>query len=96
MIQHDDGYKVLKGVRSSPAHWEAEKKKAIAMIRQLGLPTFFITLSAAESQWVELLVILSKTVDSKDISEEEANSLTTQDRYRLIRSDAVTCARYFD
>ncbi|OFC61133.1 hypothetical protein BBW68_13460 [Candidatus Erwinia dacicola] len=96
LIQHDDGYKVLKGVRSSPAHWEAEKKKAIAMIRQFGLPTFFITLSAAESQWVELLVILSKTVDSKDISEEEANSLTTQDRYRLIRSDAVTCARYFD
>ncbi|XP_050339187.1 uncharacterized protein LOC126765663 [Bactrocera neohumeralis] len=96
LIQHDDGYKVLKGVRSSPAHWEAEKKKAIAMIRQFGLPTFFITLSAAESQWVELLVILSKTVDSKDISQEEANILSTQDRYRLIRSDAVTCARYFD
>ncbi|XP_069969212.1 uncharacterized protein [Bactrocera oleae] len=91
LIQHDDGYKV-----SSPAHWEAEKKKAIAMIRQFGLPNFFITLSAAESQWVEFLVILSKTVDSKDISEEEANSLTTQDRYRLIRSDTVTCARYFD
>ena len=66
------------------------------MILQFGLPTFFITLSAAESQWVELLVVLFKTVDSKDISEDEANSLTTQDRYRLIRSDAVTCARHFN
>lgn len=66
------------------------------MIRQFGLPTFFITLSAAESQWLELLVILAKTVDDREISEDDANNLSTQERYRLIRSDAVTCARYFD
>ncbi|KAI8115970.1 hypothetical protein CVS40_11887 [Lucilia cuprina] len=55
LIQHDEGYHILKGIRSSPAHWEGEKKKVLAMIRQFGLPTFFITLSAAESQWPELL-----------------------------------------
>ncbi|XP_061391279.1 uncharacterized protein LOC133326674 [Musca vetustissima] len=96
LIQHDDGYRILKGVRTSPAHWEGEKKKAVAMIRQFGLPTFFITLSAAETKWVELLVILSKTVDKIDISEEDASNLSFADKARLIRSDAITCSRYFD
>ena len=55
LIQHDDGFRMLKGIRSSPAFWEAQKKKALGMIRQLGKPTLFITLSAAETKWPELL-----------------------------------------
>jgi len=31
LVQHDDGFHILKGLRSAPAHWEAEKKKVIAM-----------------------------------------------------------------
>ena len=44
LVHHDGGYHINKGIRSSPAHWEAEKHKVMAMIRQFGLPTFFITL----------------------------------------------------
>lgn len=29
LVQHDDGYQILKGLRSAPAHWEAEKKKVL-------------------------------------------------------------------
>lgn len=55
LVQHDDGFRMLKGIRSSPAFWEVQQKKARAMIRQLGPPTFFVTLSAAETKWPELL-----------------------------------------
>jgi len=27
LVQHEDGFHILKGLRSGPAHWEAEKKK---------------------------------------------------------------------
>jgi len=27
LVQHDDGFHILKGIRSAPAHWEAEKRK---------------------------------------------------------------------
>lgn len=60
LIQHDDGYKVLKGIRNSPAHWEAEKKKVLGMVRQFGVPTLFITVSAAETQWHQLIKQLKK------------------------------------
>jgi len=85
VLQHDDGFHILKGLRSAPTHWEAEKK-VIAMIRQFGLPTFFITLSSAESKWNELLVILSLLLDSRDITEEEAAALSSAEKARLIRS----------
>jgi hypothetical protein len=96
LIRHDDAYRVLKGIRTSPAHWEAEKKKVMAMIRQFGLPTFFITLSAAESRWGELLVILKRVVDKEEVTEEEALGLASNEKVRLIRTDPVTCVRYFD
>jgi len=96
LVQHDDRFHILKGLRSAPAHWETKKKEIKAMIRQFGLPTFFITLSAAESKWNELIVILSLLLDSRDITEEEAAALSSAEKARLIRSDPVTCSRYFD
>jgi len=68
----------------------------MAMIRQIGLPTFFITLSAAETRWPELIVLLKRNVDRVEINEEEALNLQFREKARLIRTDPVTCARYFD
>jgi len=95
-ISHGDGYQILKDIRMSPAHWEDEKKKVMAMIRQFGLPTFFITQSAAETRWPELVVLLKRNVDRVEINEEEALNLQFRKKARLIRTDSVTCARYFD
>jgi len=64
--------------------------------RQFGLPTFFITLFAAESKWNELLFIPSLLLDRRDITEEEAAALSSAEKARFIRSDLVTCSRYFD
>src|SRR5204863_4617658 len=60
---HDSGFKVFAPDRGSPAFWEQKKRELFAMIRQLGPPTFFITLSPAETKWPELLVILKKVID---------------------------------
>jgi len=68
----------------------------MAMLRQLGCLFFiFLTLSAAETKWTELLTILCKVLDKKDIT-EEADKLSWQEKIRLIKGDRVTCARYFD
>ena len=86
---------MLKKIRNSPAFWEEHKKKGMAMLRQIGCPTFFLTLSAAESRWEELLVMLKKTVYNEDITEEQARNMRYQEKYDLIRKDPVTCAQYF-
>lgn len=96
LIQHDDGYKLLESFPSAPAYWQKEGKELRAMIRQLGIPTFFITLSSAETKWIQLLIILEKITNNRDLTFEEAEQLTFTQRSKLIRNDPVTCARYFD
>ena len=92
----NEGYKILKNIRSSPAYWEARKKELFATIRQLGIPTFFHTVSAMETHWPELLVILKKVLDRKEITEDQAEALSQIEKNDLIRRDPITCARYFD
>ena len=48
LIQRDEGYRFMKKIRGSPAFWEDSKRELFAMIRQLGIPTFFVTFSAAD------------------------------------------------
>lgn len=82
LIDRDFGFRFLKKITSSPAHWECEKRKLIDMIRQFNAPTIFITISAAETAWPELLVILSKVVDGRTVSEEEAAHLPFSEKTR--------------
>ena len=50
MIERDDAYKFLKNVHGSPAYFQRVQYEVLAMIRQLGIPTFFLTLSAVDMQ----------------------------------------------
>lgn len=95
-VRKDNAYKFMASVVGSPAYWENQKKNALAMIRQLGKPDLFITLTAAETKWPELLRTLTKVIDKVDISLEEASEMTFDNKSRLIRSDPITCARVFD
>ncbi|XP_063951720.1 uncharacterized protein LOC135153231 [Lytechinus pictus] len=96
MVKLDEGYRIFRTLRGSPPYWETAKKDLFAMIRQLGLPTWFISLSSAESHWTDLLISLGKLVDNKQYSAEDVSSFTWETKNRLIRSDPVTVTRYFD
>ena len=45
------------------------------MNRQLGCATLFLTLSAAETQWSELTIILTQVLENKVITVEEAENM---------------------
>ena len=80
----------------NPLIWQQEKKDIFAMIRQLSLPTWFMSLSAADTRWTELLRMLAKLNDGIEYSEKEVNDLTWQEKTKLVQKDPVTCSRYFD
>lgn len=96
LLQYDVAYQLSEGVRGSGQHWKGEKKKVRAMIRQFDLPSTFLTMSAAEAHWPELIVQLKKSVDNEDIKEEDVIDIPQSERARLIQSDPITCARHFD
>ena len=49
IVRHNEGFYVFKQLRNSPPYLEARKKDVFAMIRQLGLPTWFMSFSAADT-----------------------------------------------
>jgi hypothetical protein len=93
-ISKDNAYRFLTNITGSPAYWEQQKKNVMAMVRQLGVFTLFVTLSAAETHWKELLKILKKTVDNED--DADVSELDFEEKSRLIRTDPVTCSLYFE
>ncbi|XP_063420756.1 uncharacterized protein LOC134705970 [Mytilus trossulus] len=96
LIKHNEGYQILRQIRGSTAYWEVAKKDLFGMIRQLGIPHFFVSLSAAETKWKNLLITLGKLVNNKEYSTSDVDEMSWQDKCHLINSDPVTCVRYFD
>ncbi|GFU18529.1 uncharacterized protein TNCV_4175361 [Trichonephila clavipes] len=74
------------------------QKDLFAMLRQLGKPTVFFTISANEIKWPKLLKILHDLSDSfKDIHvEDPLVNLNRSQRSHLVNEDPVTCCVYFN
>ena len=55
IVRLNEGYYIFKVKLNSPAYLAKKKKEAFAMICQLKIPALFISQSAAETKWPELL-----------------------------------------
>ena len=50
-VRSDKAYSFMKNIRGSPPYYQRTFYDLLAMIRQLGTPTWFFTLSAADLKW---------------------------------------------
>lgn len=66
------------------------------MIRQLGLPTWFMSLSAADTRWTDLIRVLGVLNDGMEYTGEQINYMTWFEKTKLVQKDPITCTRYFD
>jgi ribosomal protein S6E (S10) len=55
LVNKDLGYKFFKHVRGTPEYWDTCKKDLFAMLRMLGMPTLFVTVSMADTKWKKLI-----------------------------------------
>ena len=92
----DEGFKILRGVRNSPAYFEKAKRKIMAMVRQLTIPTIFFSLSSADTHWPELLRSLAYQVDNKLYTLEDIEEkMSFEEKCRLVASHPALCSRFF-
>ena len=96
IVRLDEGFRILRTIRGSPAYWEHAKKDVFSLIKQLGLPTWFCSFSAAETRWLSLLRVLAKLLENREYTDIELKSLSWSHKCKLIKSDPVTCSRYFN
>lgn len=60
LICQDQAYLFLRQIPGTPPYWQKFMYEVIAMVKQLGIPTWFMTLSCADLRWPELFQILAR------------------------------------
>ena len=95
IVKLDEGYYISHTIRNSPAYFETKKKDVMAMVHQLGIPTIFFSLSAADTKWTNLLISLGKLLHNVTYTESDIESMTWAEKCTLISSHPAACARYF-
>ena len=92
LIQDRDATRFMQPLRGTPAYWDKTLKDLNAMLRQIGKPTFFLTFSAAEMRWPEVVeVIKAQQGELGDFSELDWNA-----KCDILRSNPITVMRMFE
>ena len=91
----DTGFLDFKHIRGSPGYFQQIKKDAFAMLRQLGKPAWFFTLSCADTHWPEMQSLLHEVRYNVPLSAAEVSKMPFMQRSKLISDDPVTCVRYY-
>ena len=79
MVCQDQAYLFLRQIPGTPPYWQKILYEVVAMVKQLGIPTWFMRLSCADLRWTELFQIVART-QGRDITEEEVEALSYVER----------------
>ena len=95
LIHSDQAFKFMRNVRGSPPYWQRVFYDVLAMVRQLGCPTWFISLSAADLHWPELIKLIAGE-RGRTLTDEDVKLLSWDEKCQILRENPVTAARQFN
>ena len=81
-------------MRVSSAYWKNEMYDVLAMLRTLTIPTWFLTLSAADLHWPEMIQAVCLQYGRR-LSRDDVLKMTIAERSNLLRQNPVTGVHMF-
>ena len=84
----------MSSVKRTSAYWKKFLYDVPAMVKQLGIPTYFLTFSCADLRWGELPYVIKKLINL-GLSDEELKNLSHQEHCNLLNKNPVLVARHF-
>ncbi len=94
LVCQDQAYLFLRQIPGTPPCWQKFMYEVVAMVKQLGIPTWFLTLSCADLRWSELFQIVGRTL-GKNITEEQVEALSYVERCQMLNTNPVVVAKHF-
>ena len=94
LVRSDQAYKLFKNVRGSPTYWQSLFYDILTMMSQLGTPTWFFTLSAADIQWPDMIQTISRQ-SGVSLTDDDVRNLSYAERCNWLRLNPVTAVRHF-
>ena len=93
-VRKDRAYSFMKNIRGSPPYYQRTFYDLLAMIRQLGTPTWFFTLSAADLKWPDMIQTIAKQY-GVNYTDDEVAALSFDEKSNWLKRNPVTAARHF-
>ena len=84
----------MSSVKGTSAYWKQFFYEVLAMVKQQGIPTYFLTLSCADLMWDKLLYVTNK-LNNLNLTDKEIRNLTYQQRTKLLNDNPALVARHF-
>ena len=81
LVRNEQAYKFLKNFRGSPAYWQDQLYDVLAMLQTLSIPTWFLTLSATDLHWPEMIQAVCVQFGKK-LSQKDVLKMSIADRSR--------------
>ena len=94
LLCNENAFHFMRSVLGIPAYWKYFLHEELAMVKQLRIPTYFLTLSCADLKWNELSHITNK-LNNSNLTDEEIRNLTYQQRTKLLNDNPVLVTRHF-
>ena len=98
VINTDTCYRTFNTVRGSPFYWSRFGKDILAMVKQIGPPTFFCSFSAADRRWPEFakaILVQQGRVDDAALDEYIEN-LSWTEYCTVINQNPVSALEMFN
>ena len=89
LVRNEQAYKFLKNVRGSPAYWQDQLYDVLAMLCMLGIPTRFLTLSAADLHWPEMIQAVAVQF-GKIFTQKDVLKMSIADRSKYLWQNSIT------
>ena len=94
LICQEQAYLFLQQIRGSPPYWQKFMYEILGMVKQLGMPTWFMPLSCADLRWPELFQIIGR-MQGKTMTNEEVDGLSYHERCEMLNLNPVIVAKHF-
>ena len=83
----------MRNIRGA-VYWRSLKADVFAILKAWGPPAWFLSLSANDTHWDDLVIVLLQQ-SGKPNTKDDIDKVSEADRIALLNNDPITAARYF-
>ena len=95
LVRNDKAYKFMKDIRGTPAFWQQKLYDTLAMMKALGTPTWFLTLSPAEFMWPDFIQAVGRRY-GLNFSDDDVSAMSWDEKAFHLRRNPVITVQMFD
>ena len=92
MISDDQIFSSFKNIRGTPQYFNSMLLNVLAKTRQFGVYTFFVTCSAAEFHWTEIIQVIAGQY-RQTLTHEQVNEMDWSTKVNYLKRNPVIVAR---